>query len=82
MRSTHGAAQLVNDQTVQKKGPNATATVTITFHKAGGPNDMEEETAVSVSFGGFEAIETNKQALYSQCISPNNHSVELLQYCL
>ncbi|CAM9221599.1 unnamed protein product [Ectocarpus sp. 8 AP-2014] len=41
IRSSRGSAQLVNDQSVLQKGPDAFASVTITFQKAGACQGMD-----------------------------------------
>ncbi|CAM9383158.1 unnamed protein product [Ectocarpus sp. 12 AP-2014] len=41
IRSSRGSAQLVNDQSVVQKGPDAFASVTITFQKAGACQGMD-----------------------------------------
>lgn len=51
MRSNGGSAQLVNDQTVRRKGPSAAATVVITFQKTKsrkGVDDAAETAEVSL----------------------------------
>ncbi|CAM9141448.1 unnamed protein product [Scytosiphon promiscuus] len=45
MRSSAGSAQLVNDHVVRRKGPNASASVTITFQKSGGRQEDKERSA-------------------------------------
>lgn len=51
MRSSGGSAQLVNDQTVQRQGSSAAATVIITFQKTKsreGVDDAAETAQVSL----------------------------------
>ncbi len=55
IRSSGGLAQLVNDQSVLKKGSNAAANVAITFQKSGECQnlDTDSEDDVGVSSLGF-----------------------------
>ncbi|CAM9206635.1 unnamed protein product, partial [Hapterophycus canaliculatus] len=61
MRSSGGSAQLVNEQTVLQKGPNAAASVTITFHKSG--RFQEEKDAESGDDGHVCSRATMMQKL-------------------
>ncbi|CAM9477216.1 unnamed protein product, partial [Pylaiella littoralis] len=55
IRSSGGSSQLVNDQSVLQKGPNASASVTITFQKVREYRDMETESDDELTVDGATA---------------------------
>lgn len=77
MRSSGGSAHLVNDQTVQRKGSTAAATVVITFQKANSRKGVDATETADVSNCVFETWNDGLKVAVKDSFTMYNSSLKV-----